>query len=55
MNKFIIKYTIEKSRNGEHWVLWKWVEGHNSYSCMGIFKGTRRECYRKLKEIKGEL
>lgn len=50
----MIKYTVEKSYNGEYWVLWKNSIGERHYGCKGIFKGTRRECYRELKRIKEE-
>lgn len=45
------KYSIERSRNGDYWVLWKSVELARGFCCKGIFTGTRSECYKKLKEI----
>lgn len=45
------KYSIERSRNGDYWVLWKHVELARGFCCKGIFTGTRSECYKELKKI----
>ena len=50
----MIKYSIEKSANGDYYVLWKNVELERGFCCKGIFTGTRSECYKELKRIKGE-
>ena len=52
--KEMVKYTVEKSANGDYYVLWKNVSNGHGLSCTGIFKGTRRECYNELKKIRGE-
>lgn len=47
----MIKYSIEKSQNGEYWVLWKNIELKKGFACKGIFIGTRTECYKELKKV----
>lgn len=48
----MVSYTVEKSNNGEYYVLWKNISNKRSFACMGIFKGAKKDCYKKLKEVK---
>ena len=45
------KYSVSKSYNGDYYVLWLDTNIGNGYCCRGIFKGTRKECYEKKKEV----
>lgn len=48
----MIKYSVEKSKQGKYYILWKNVECGNGFNSIRVFKGTRRDCYQKLKEVK---
>ena len=50
----MVKYTIEKHKQMNCYILWKNVKRDHSYGCRGIFQGTRKECKEKLKEIESE-
>lgn len=45
------KYSVSKSNNGEYYVLWVETNIGNGCCCRGIFKGTRKQCYEKKKEV----
>lgn len=47
-----IYYTIEYHRELKKWVLWENTKYDRGESCRGIFKGNKKECEEKLKEIK---
>lgn len=49
-----IKYTIEYHKQLEKWILWKEVNSTHGFCVKGIFQGTKKECQKKLKEIRGE-
>lgn len=48
----MIKYSVEKSSQGKYYILWKNVECGKGFNAIRVFKGTRRDCYQKLKEVK---
>ena len=48
----MIKYSVEKSKQGKYYILWKNVECGRGFNAIRVFKGTRRDCYQKLKEVK---
>ena len=49
----MIKYTIEKSKLKNSWLIWKEIDFEHGCEVFPIYRGkTRRECYKKLKEIK---
>lgn len=50
-----ISYEIKYNRFNKEWVVWKNVEGERSINCYPIFKGNRKECSQKLKELKNEF
>jgi hypothetical protein len=45
----MIKYTISKHHG--IYILWKESHKGTGWACCGIFKGTRKECKLKLKEV----
>lgn len=45
----MIKYTISKHHG--IYILWKEINSEKGWDCCGIFKGTRKECKLKLKEV----
>ena len=51
-----VEYSITKNEATKEWVLWKSVtdfqEKKGIGSLKGIFSGTKKECQKKLKEIK---
>ena len=51
-----VSYEIYKHKESGEWVLWKVVtdfqEKKGIGSLKGIFSGTKKECQKKLKEIK---
>ena len=53
-----VSYEISKHRESKEWVVWKIntdlrpKEGRGGMSTRGIFRGTKKECQEKLKEIK---
>ncbi len=47
-----IKYNITYHKQSKKWVVWKNIESERGINCMGIFRGTRKECELKLKELK---
>ena len=47
-----IKYYINKHKQLNLYVLYKFIHKGNGYGIKGIFFGTRKECQEKLKEIK---
>lgn len=47
-----IKYFIEKHKQLNEYVIFKYIHKNNGYAIKGIFSGTRQECQQKLKEIK---
>ena len=49
----MIKYTIEKSKLKNSWLIWKEINFEHGFEVFPIYRGkTRKECYKKLKEIK---
>lgn len=48
-------YTIEYNRNSKKWVLWKNIRFERGECCSGIFRGNKKECEEKLKEIKEKI
>ena len=48
----MIKYTIEKSKNGNYYVLYKNVETNQGLCSGGIYKGKRKQCEETLKVIR---
>lgn len=49
----MIKYTIEKSKTKKSWIIWKEIDSEHGIGISPIYLGkTRKECYKKLKEIK---
>lgn len=45
----MIKYSISKHLG--IYILWKESHHGKGWACCGIYKGTRKECKNKLKEI----
>ena len=50
MDKKRIKYTIEKSRESDGYVLWKNVESSHGAAVKRMYKGTRRDCFLEKKK-----
>lgn len=49
----MIRYSVEKSNFTNSWIIWKNVEDERSCGCHPIYRGrSKRECYKKLKEIR---
>lgn len=49
----MIKYSIEKSKTKNSWIIWKEIEIDHGYGIFPIYRGrSKKECYNKLKEIK---
>lgn len=49
----MVKYTIEKSKTKNSWIIWKEIESDHGFGIFPIYRGkTRKECYKRLKEIK---
>ena len=46
-------YSIKKYKQLGEYVLWKEINSEHGFAVKGIFKGTKKECEKKLKEIKG--
>lgn len=49
-----ITYDITYNSYYKHWVVWKNIEKEKGCSCIAVFKGTRKECQQRLKELKNE-
>ena len=49
-----INYEITYNKYTKEWVVWKNIEGEKSISCKSVFSGTRKECQKRLKELKYE-
>ena len=47
-----IYYTIEYHRENKRWVLWENTKYERGENCRGIYRGTKKDCEEKLKEIK---
>lgn len=51
-----VEYEIQRHKNSGEWVLWKITEteyeDHGSLSSYKIFSGSKKECQKKLEEIK---
>lgn len=47
-----ITYTIEYNKYNKEWVIWKNIEKEQSIGFKPIFKGTKKECKKKLEELK---
>ena len=47
-----IKYSIEYHNQLGEYILWKEKIGERSGNVIAIYKGTKKECEEKLKEIK---
>ena len=52
--KLTIKYTIQKHKQLDKFVLWKETKTEHGIGFRGIFQGTKKECEEYLKKIKGE-
>lgn len=51
-----IKYSMNYNKNTKQWVVWQDIEKEKSISCSPKFKGTKKECQLKLKELRiGEM
>jgi hypothetical protein len=49
----MVKYTIEKSKTKNSWIIWKEIKSDHGFGIFPIYRGkTRKECYKRLKEIK---
>ena len=49
-----ITYSMEYSKNAKEWVIWKTIEKEKSVGFIAIFKGDKKECQEKLKELKND-
>ena len=53
-----VEYEIQRHKNSGEWVLWKITEteyeDHGSLSSYKIFSGSKKECQKKLEEIKND-
>lgn len=53
-----ISYEIQRHKESGEWVLWKITEteyeDHGSLSSYKIFSGSKKECQKKLEEIKND-
>lgn len=51
-----VEYEIQRHKNSGEWVLWKITEteyeDHGGLSTKKIISGTKKECQKKLEEIK---
>lgn len=47
-----IKYSIEKHKQLNCYVIWKELVRDKGFNVLGIFHGTKKECQEKLKELK---
>ena len=51
-----ISYEIQRHKESGEWVLWKIIEteyeDHGGISSKKLFNGTKKECQKKLEEIK---
>lgn len=52
MKEKIINYKIEYHKLLKEYILWKEVETSKGWGVIGIYKGTKKQCKEKLKEIK---
>ena len=49
----MIKYSIEKSKTKNSWIIWKEIKIDHGYGIYPVYRGrSKKECYNKLKEIK---
>ena len=51
-NNMKITYTIEYNKYNKEWVIWKNIEKEQSIGFKPVFKGTKKECKKKLEELK---
>lgn len=57
MEEKIIKYSVNYHKqlselsNKPTYILWKDVQSKRGGNVVAIYKGSRKECYQKLKEI----
>lgn len=49
-----ITYSVEFNPHSKLWVVWKTIEKERSIGCISIYKGNRKECAEKLKELKND-
>lgn len=53
-----ISYEIQRHKESGEWVLWKIIEteyeDHGGISSKKLFNGTKKECQKKLEEIKND-
>ena len=51
-----IKYSMSYNKNSKQWVVWQDIEKEKSIGCIPKFKGSKKECQEKLKELRiGEI
>ena len=48
----LIKYSIKYHKQLKEYILWKELESEKGFNVRGIYKGTKKECTEKLKELK---
>ena len=55
--KYEIKYHKQLSELNKQpvYILWKDIESKNGGNVVAIYKGSRADCYKKLKEIKSSI
>ena len=44
-----IYYSLEYKSKGL-WLIWKNIEGNNSFNCICVFEGTKEDCKGELKK-----
>ena len=53
-----VEYEIQRHKESGEWVLWKIIEteyeDHGGISSKKLFNGTKKECQKKLEEIKND-
>lgn len=52
MKEKLIKYSIKYHKQLKEYILWKELESEKGFNVRGIYKGTKKDCIQKLKEIK---
>lgn len=45
-----ITYTLEYHKPSKKWVVWKNIEGNQSYGFKGMFSGSRKECLKWIEK-----
>lgn len=48
----IIKYSIKYHKQLKEYIVWKELESEKGFNVRGVYKGTRKECIKYLKELK---